>query len=139
MQVQIVPEFLHFQLHELCLHQKVAIETLTGVTEVRASLTLDTAAAAVVLFTVHTNMLTERQVVKKTGCKFIFTSHRKKIQNICFALNTHKPVRRKAVSARDYNSNTVVQTHSQVEVLKTEPHSSKLDLYAQTLFTAINI
>lgn len=77
MQVQIVPEFLHFQLHELCPHQQVAIETLTGVTEVRAGLKLDTAAAAIVLFTVRANMLTERQVVKKTGCKFIFTSDRK--------------------------------------------------------------
>lgn len=61
MQVQVVPELLHFQLHKLRPHQQVAIEALTGVTEAGAGLQLGRAAAAIVLLTVHTNMLTERQ------------------------------------------------------------------------------
>lgn len=38
MQVQVVPQLLHFQLHELRPLQQVAVETLTGVTEAGAGL-----------------------------------------------------------------------------------------------------
>lgn len=62
MQVQVVPELLHFQLHKLRPHQQVAVETLAGVTEAGAGLALGRAAAAVVLLTVHTHMLTDGQV-----------------------------------------------------------------------------
>lgn len=58
--MQVVPQFSHFQLHELRPDQQVAIEMLTGVTEERAGLQLSRAAIAVVLLTVHTNMLADR-------------------------------------------------------------------------------
>ena len=61
-QVQVVPELPHFQLHELRPHQQGAIETLTGVTEAGAGLHLGGATATVVLLTVHAHMLRERQV-----------------------------------------------------------------------------
>lgn len=60
MQVQVVPELLHFQLHKLGPLQQVAMETLTDVAEAWAGFQLGRAAAAVVLLTVHTHMLTER-------------------------------------------------------------------------------
>lgn len=59
MQVQVVPELLHLQLHKLRPLQQVAVETLTGVTEARTRLLLGGATAAVVLLTVHTHMLRE--------------------------------------------------------------------------------
>lgn len=59
--MQVVPQLLHFQLHELRPNQQVAVETLTSVTETGAGLLLSRAAAAVVLLTVHTDMLTDRQ------------------------------------------------------------------------------
>lgn len=58
MQVQVVPELLHFEFHKLCPHQQVAIETLTGMAEAGTELQLGGTAAAVVLLTVHTHMLT---------------------------------------------------------------------------------
>lgn len=65
-QVQVVPELLHFQLHEFRPLQQVAVETLTGVTETGAGLQLCGAAAAVVLLTVHAHMLTDRRTDRET-------------------------------------------------------------------------
>lgn len=58
--MQVLPQFSHFQLHELCPDQQVAIEMLTGVTEKRAGLQLSRTATAVVLLTVHANMLADK-------------------------------------------------------------------------------
>lgn len=60
MQVQVLPQVSHFQLHELCPEEQVAMEMLTGMTEKRAGLQLSGAVAAIVLLTVHTNMLTHK-------------------------------------------------------------------------------
>lgn len=60
MQVQVVPELLHFQLHQLCPLQQVAVETLTGVTEAWPRRLLGGAAAAVVLLTVDAHVLKHR-------------------------------------------------------------------------------
>lgn len=60
MKVQVVPQFSHFQLHELHPVPQVAIETLTGMTEKRAGLQLSRATTAVVLLTVYTDVLAER-------------------------------------------------------------------------------
>lgn len=59
-QVQVVPELLHFQLHQLCPLQQVAVETLTGVTEAWPRRLLGGAAAAVVLLTVDAHVLKHR-------------------------------------------------------------------------------
>lgn len=60
MQVQVVPELLHFQLHQLRSLQQVAVETLTGVTEAWPRRLLGGAAAAVVLLTVDAHVLKHR-------------------------------------------------------------------------------
>lgn len=60
-QVQVVPEILHLQLHELAPLQQVAVETLTGVAEAWAELQLGGAPAAEVLLAVDTHMLIERR------------------------------------------------------------------------------
>lgn len=58
--MQVVPELLHLQLHKLRPLQQVAIETLTGVTEAGTRLLMGRATATVVLLTVHTHVLRER-------------------------------------------------------------------------------
>lgn len=60
MEVEVVPQLLHLQRHQLRPLHQVTIETLTGVTEAGPQVQLDGAAAAVVLLTVHTHMLRDR-------------------------------------------------------------------------------
>lgn len=86
MQVQVVPELLHLQLHKLRPLQQVAVETLTGVTEAGTRLLLGRATATVVLLTVHTNVLRERdrcrEDVSTTGSDISWTqSQNSEIQN----------------------------------------------------------
>lgn len=93
--MQVVPQLLHFQLHELLPNQQVAVETLTSVTQTGAGLLLSRAAAAVVLLTVHTDMLTDRQTVreKKTACLMCYSHNRKIVSTLTTDLR--KPFKQK--------------------------------------------
>lgn len=59
-QVQVVAQLLHLQLHQLRPLQQVAVEALAGVAEAGAGLQVGGAAAAVVLLAVHAHMLRRR-------------------------------------------------------------------------------